>query len=158
MFIDPHVFQVHVLINHVCSERLCYHVIWCLGLILFTRCPEGYSVEFPGTIFQDVKCKRDPSTNVATLPTWPTPPPPTSPDKGNKKRKKREEDIFAFLKNNKVYVISLCWKKWQLKNKLMLKSQEKANEYVNTRELTIITSTVDSLYSLVIIMYESYMW
>lgn len=46
-----------------------------------SKCPEGYYVEFPGTIVQDIKCKRDPSTNVATLPTGPTPPPPTSPDK-----------------------------------------------------------------------------
>lgn len=46
-----------------------------------SKCPEGYYVEFPGTIVQDIKCKRDPSTNVATLPTGPTPPPSTSPDK-----------------------------------------------------------------------------
>lgn len=46
-----------------------------------SKCLEGESVEFPGTIFQDVKCKRNPSTSVATLPIGPTPPSSTSPAK-----------------------------------------------------------------------------
>lgn len=49
-----------------------------------SKCPEGHSVEFPGTIVQDIKCKPDPSTSVATRPSGSTSPPSTPPDKVRK--------------------------------------------------------------------------
>lgn len=91
------------------------HVIWCLNLILYTRCPEGHSVEFPGTIVQDIKCKPDPSTSVATRPSRSTSPPSTPPDKGKKYLKKKEgrgEEISPHL-SAKVLIVSLHWKSQQ---------------------------------------------
>lgn len=138
-------YRVHVLINLWCAERLCYHVIWCLSLILYTRCPEGHSVEFPGTIVQDIKCKPDPSTSVAIRPSGSTSPPSTPPDKGKKyKKKRRGGEISPQLSAD-------CIASLKITTNIDLFNAQKSRKSLIPWELTIIIK--DNLYSFVIIIY-----
>lgn len=54
---------------------LCIHVNKnCIGrrfffLFIFSRCPQGLTVDIEGTAIQDTTCKRSPSSSVPTTPT-----------------------------------------------------------------------------------------
>lgn len=80
-----------------------------------SKCPEGHSVEFPGTIVQDIKCKPDPSTSVATRPSGSTSPPSTPPDKVRKSANENNSllpwvlvGLFAVILIVVLLIIGIC--------------------------------------------------
>lgn len=90
-----------------------------------SKCPEGHSVEFPGTIVQDIKCKPDPSTSVATRPSRSTSPPSTPPDKVRKSANENNSllpwvlvGLFAVILIVTVVllIIGICWMKKRQKS------------------------------------------
>lgn len=90
-----------------------------------SKCPEGHSVEFPGTIVQDIKCKPDPSTSVATRSSGSTSPPSTPPDKVLKSANENNSllpwvlvGLFAvtYILIVVLLVIGICWMKKRQKS------------------------------------------
>lgn len=90
-----------------------------------SKCPEGHSVEFPGTIVQDIKCKPDPSTSVAIRPSGSTSPPSTPPDKVLKSANENNSllpwvlvGLFAVILIVTVVllIIGICWMKKRQKS------------------------------------------
>lgn len=90
-----------------------------------SKCPEGHSVEFPGTIVQDIKCKPDPSTSVATRPSGSTSPPSTPPDKVSKSANENNSLLpwvlvglfaVAYILIVVLLIIGICWMKKRQKS------------------------------------------
>lgn len=91
----------------------------------YSKCPEGHSVEFPGTIVQDIECKPDPSTSVATRPSGSTSPPSTPPDKVLKSANENNSllpwvlvGLFAvtYILIVVLLIIGICWMKKRQKS------------------------------------------